>query len=475
MNYETVIGLEVHAQLATNSKLFSESGTEFGLPANTQVDVVCLGLPGVLPVPNRHAVDLAVRAGLGLGCTISEVSEWSRKHYFYPDLPKGYQITQFEHPYALGGGLTIEIRGQTKHVKLTRIHMEEDAGKSVHDEISSSGRSLMDYNRAGTPLIEIVTDPDLRSSDEVVAFLKLLRQTLRYLGVCDGNMEEGNFRCDANVSIRPMGSETLGTRVELKNINSFKFIQSAVEYEVARQASLLDSGERVIQETRLWDAQSKKTKSMRSKEDAHDYRYFPDPDLPPLRLDRDHIERIRGELPELPSAKRLRYIELGLSRDDASTLAEERAIAEFFEEVFAVSNDLKLSANWVLNEVLRECRDASIDSLKFDARALGELVKLISSDVISGRIGKELFGELVESGGSPAAWVEERGLSQVSDTSAIEPIIDDLLKDNQSNVEAYKSGKKNVLGFFVGQVMKATQGKANPKMVNELLRRKLDN
>lgn len=474
MRYETVIGLEVHAQLATNSKLFSESGTAFGEPANTQVDAVCLGLPGVLPVPNEEAVALALRAGLGLGCEIAEISEWSRKHYFYPDLPKGYQITQFEKPYAQGGGLPIEINGKEKFIQLTRIHMEEDAGKSVHDEIGGSGRSMMDYNRAGTPLIEIVTDPDLRSSDEVVAFLKLLRQSLRYLGVCDGNMEEGNFRCDANVSIRPVGEEKLGTRVELKNINSFKFIQSAIEYEVARQSSLLDSGQRVVQETRLWDANSKKTKSMRTKEDAHDYRYFPDPDLPLLRLDKSRIENVREGLPEMPHVRRARYVELGVPGPDAATLTEEREVAEFFDEVYNEAGELKLSVNWVLNEVLRECRGRSITELKFDAKAVGELVKLIADGVISGKIAKELFAELVENGGSPALWVEERGLAQVSDSSAIEPIIDGLLEANAGNVEAYRSGKKNILGFFVGQVMKATQGKANPKMVNELLRKKLD-
>ncbi|MEC8052446.1 MAG: Asp-tRNA(Asn)/Glu-tRNA(Gln) amidotransferase subunit GatB [Myxococcota bacterium] len=474
MRYETVIGLEVHAQLATQSKLFSESGTAFGEPANTQVDAVCLGLPGVLPVPNGEAVELALRAGLGLGCEIAEVSEWSRKHYFYPDLPKGYQITQFERPYAEGGGLPIEVKGKEKFVQLTRIHMEEDAGKSVHDDIGASGRSLMDYNRAGTPLIEIVTDPDLRSPDEVVAFLKLLRQTLRYIGVCDGNMEQGNFRCDANVSIRPMGEEKLGTRVELKNINSFKFIQSAIEYEVARQSTLLDSGERVIQETRLWDANAKKTKSMRTKEDAHDYRYFPDPDLPLLRLDRDHIEKVRASLPELPHVRRQRYMDMGIPDTDAATLTEEREVADFFETVHQVAGDLKLSVNWVLNEVLRECRDTGISQLKFDARSIGELVKLISDGVISGKIAKELFAELIKTGGSPARWVEERGLAQVSDSSAIEPIIDGLLSEHAGNVAAYRSGKKNILGFFVGQVMKATQGKANPKMVNELLRKKLD-
>ena len=474
MRYETVIGLEVHAQLATQSKLFSESGTAFGEPANTQVDVVCLGLPGVLPVPNGEAVELALRAGLGLGCEIAEVSEWSRKHYFYPDLPKGYQITQFERPYAEGGGLPIEVKGKEKFVQLTRIHMEEDAGKSVHDDIGASGRSLMDYNRAGTPLIEIVTDPDLRSPDEVVAFLKLLRQTLRYIGVCDGNMEQGNFRCDANVSIRPMGEEKLGTRVELKNINSFKFIQSAIEYEVARQSTLLDSGERVIQETRLWDANAKKTKSMRTKEDAHDYRYFPDPDLPLLRLDRDHIEKVRASLPELPHVRRQRYVDMGIPDTDAATLTEEREVADFFEAVHQVAGDLKLSVNWVLNEVLRECRDTGISQLKFDAQSIGELVKLISDGVISGKIAKELFAELIKTGGSPARWVEERGLAQVSDSSAIEPIIDGLLSEHEGNVAAYRSGKTNILGFFVGQVMKATQGKANPKMVNELLRKKLD-
>ena len=321
--------------------------------------------------------------------------------------------------------------------------MEEDAGKSVHDDIGASGRSLMDYNRAGTPLIEIVTDPDLRSPDEVVAFLKLLRQTLRYMGVCDGNMEQGNFRCDANVSIRPMGEEKLGTRVELKNINSFKFIQSAIEYEVARQSTLLDSGERVIQETRLWDANAKKTKSMRTKEDAHDYRYFPDPDLPLLRLDRDHIEKVRASLPELPHVRRQRYMDMGIPDTDAATLTEEREVADFFETVHQVAGDLKLSVNWVLNEVLRECRDTDISQLKFDARSIGELVKLISDGVISGKIAKELFAELIKTGGSPARWVEERNLAQVSDSSAIEPIIDGLLSEHEGNVAAYRREKEH--------------------------------
>ena len=474
MSYEVVIGLEVHAQLKTASKLFSGSETRFGAAPNSNTDVVCLGMPGVLPVLNREAVRLAVKAGLGLDCTIHQSSQFSRKHYFYPDSPKGYQITQFDRPYATEGKLEIEVDGERKVVGITRIHMEEDAGKSVHDDATAGARSYVDFNRAGVPLIEIVSEPDLRSSDEAVVYLKNLRQILRYLDVCDGNMEQGSLRCDANVSIRPFGQEKLGTRCELKNINSFRFVQQAIEYEVARQANIIEQGLEVVQETRLWDTQSKTTRSMRSKEEAHDYRYFPEPDLPDLNLPDGYIGELRSELPELPAAKIERYVNtLGLSTFDAGVLADELEVARFFETAIAVHDHPKSVANWTINEVLRELKDQSIADLAFGGKELAELVALINDQTISGKIAKEVFQAMLDTGVSPGDYIEEKGLKQVTDGSQIEPIIDEILAKNPGQVAQYKEGKTKLIGFFVGQVMKETQGKANPGLVNELLKKKL--
>ena len=474
MSYEIVIGLEVHAQLSTESKLFSTSGTAFGASANAQTDVVCLGMPGVLPVLNKKAVELAVKAGLALDCEVHQTSQFSRKHYFYPDLAKGYQITQYDRPYATWGKLEIEVGGAQKTIGITRIHMEEDAGKSVHDDLVAGGRSYVDYNRAGVPLIEIVSEPDMRSADEAVAYLKKLHQILRYIEVCDGNMEEGSFRCDANVSLRPLGQKEFGTRTELKNINSFRFVQQAIEYEVSRQASVLDSGGTIVQETRLWDTKTNTTRSMRSKEEAHDYRYFPEPDLPDLVLEDGYIDTLRALLPELPAARFARYeSEYGLGKKEATVLTEDVHVARFFEEALARHSNPKLIANWTINEVLREAKGEEVNELSFGPESLGELVELIDNQTISGKIAKEVFQAMLESGVAPGQYVEEKGLKQVTDTSAIEAIVDEILARSEAQVAQYKEGNTKVLGFFVGQVMKESRGKANPKIVNELLREKL--
>lgn len=472
--YEPVIGLEVHAQLSTESKLFSWSANTFGASPNSHVDVVCLGMPGVLPVLNERAVELAVRAAIGLDCTIHSASQWSRKNYFYPDLPKGYQISQFDRPYATQGFLSFEFEGGEKTVGITRIHMEEDAGKNVHDDLVAGRRSYVDFNRAGVPLIEIVSEPEIRSAAEAAAYMRTMRQILRYLEVCDGNMEEGSLRCDANVSLRPRGQEEFGTRAEIKNINSFRFVEQAIDYEILRQEELLRGGGTVVQETRLWDSQAKKTRSMRSKEDAHDYRYFPDPDLPELVLEDDFIAGLRGALPELPKAKIERYREeLGLSDYDAKILTDDAEIARFFEAALSAHSNPKGVANWVINEVLREVKDQPLSSLKFDAAALGQLVGLIDAKTISGTIAKEVFAEMMASGTDPAAIVEAKGLKQLDDTDAIEALVATVLANHEESVAKYKAGKTNVKGFLVGQVMKASRGKANPQLVNRLLDEKL--
>jgi aspartyl-tRNA(Asn)/glutamyl-tRNA(Gln) amidotransferase subunit B len=482
MHYEAVIGLEVHAQLLTKSKLFCGCSTAFGAPANSETCEVCLGHPGVLPVLNQHAVELAVRAALALGCTVHAKSQWSRKNYFYPDLPKGYQISQYDRPLATEGELTFDVEGRSRAVRIRRIHMEEDAGKNVHDEALAGQRSYVDFNRGGTPLVEIVSEPDLRSGEEAAAYMKALRQVLRYLEVCDGNMEEGSLRCDANVSVRPAGASELGTRTELKNINSFRFVQAAIEYEVARQQAVLDQRGVIEQETRLWDTQAKLTRAMRSKEEAHDYRYFPDPDLPDLELAPDLVDSVRRALPELPAAKVRRYGEqFGLSAYDARVLTEDRAVARFYEQAVAAYNKPKAVANWVINEVLRELRaieaagqaDASRERLSEErARQLAELVSLVDANVISGKIAKDLFAEL-RPGVSPRRLVEERGLMQVVDVSSLGPLVDQVLANNPESVAKYKAGKTNMLGFFVGQVMKLSGGKASPKLVSELVQKRL--
>jgi aspartyl-tRNA(Asn)/glutamyl-tRNA(Gln) amidotransferase subunit B len=471
--YEPVIGLEVHAQLLTRTKLFCGCSVAFGQGPNSNVCPVCLGWPGALPVPNAEAVRLAVRAALAVGCEVQEHSVFARKQYFYPDLPKGYQISQFEQPLATRGRLTVELDGGTIEAGITRVHMEEDAGKNVH---GVGGNSIVDLNRAGTPLIEIVGDPDLRSSAQAAAYLRTLRDILVALGVNDGNLEEGSFRCDANVSIRPRGSSTLGTRVELKNINSFRFVQKAIDGEVLRQIGILDSGGSIVQETRGYDAERNTTTSLRSKADAHDYRYFPDPDLPPLRVAADDIARERAALPELPLEKRDRYRDaLGVSAGNANTLVSHPRIAEYFEAVLQRFDSPVKAANWITTEVLRGTRTHGLSAeFPVGPAQLAELIELVETGAISGKQAKEVYGEMEGKGTSPKDIVAQRGMRVVSDTTALDVACRQVLEENPKGVEQYKAGKTGTLGFFVGQVMKKTGGSADPKVVNELFKRLLD-
>jgi aspartyl-tRNA(Asn)/glutamyl-tRNA(Gln) amidotransferase subunit B len=472
--YETVIGLEVHAQLATNTKLFSASPNHYGDAPNRNINPVCTAQPGALPVLNRKAVEFAIRAGLATNCNLQKVSVFSRKNYFYPDLPKGYQISQFDKPICLAGWLEIEFENEpgvreTKRINITRIHMEEDAGKSQH----LAGFSLVDLNRAGTPLIEIVSEPDFRSPMEAVAYLKKLRGILQYTEVCDGNMQEGNFRCDANVSVRKVGEQKLGTRAELKNINSFRFVEKAIEYEIQRQINVINSGGKVVQETRLYDSARNVTQSMRSKEEAHDYRYFPEPDLPPLVVSQEWIDRVRSELPELPDAKAQRFVaDFGLPEYDAKVITSTKPLAAFYEKAVAKSgNEPKLVSNWLMTEVLRMLKEADkeIEECPFPADSLGELVGLIKKGDISSKMAKTVFEEMWTSGKDPATIVREKGLVQVSDPTAIEAAIRKVLQSNPKQLADFRSGKDKLFGFFVGQTMKETQGKANPALLNELV------
>lgn len=473
MIYEVVIGVEVHAQLRTKTKMFCGCGTTFGRSPNSQTCPVCLGLPGTLPVINRAAVEMAVRAGLALNCTIGASNQFDRKNYFYPDLPKGYQISQYESPICEHGWIEIAVGDSKKRVKIRRAHLEEDAGKNVHEAGTSGSR--VDLNRAGTPLLEIVTEPDMRSADEVVAYLKGLRDILMYLDVCDGNMDEGSFRCEPNLSLRPLGQKEFGTKVELKNINSFKFVKDAIEYEIKRQTKVLSEGGKIYQETRLWNLDRGETAVMRSKEEAHDYRYFPDPDLVPLKLDKEWIEGFRGSVPELPAVRVSRLVrDYGLPEYDVGVLTVSKGIADYFEASVKLFNQPKTVSNWVMGELTRELNLSGIDitASPVTPERLVDLLQLVEKGTISLKVAREIFPELFSSGKAPEQIVQEKGLTQVSDEGALDKIIDEVLTKNPAQVAQLKEGKQQVLGFLVGQVMKASGGKANPGKVNELLKKK---
>jgi aspartyl-tRNA(Asn)/glutamyl-tRNA(Gln) amidotransferase subunit B len=477
MKFEPVIGLEIHAQLQTRTKIFCGCNTSFGAPPNSQVCPVCLGMPGALPVLNRAAVDYAIKAALALGCDIQPLSIFARKNYFYPDLPKGYQISQYERPLALGGGLDISVEGRVKHVGLTRIHMEEDAGKSLHEGFPDSDRrTYIDYNRSGVPLIEIVSEPDMRSAAEAAEFFERLRDILVWLGVNDGNMEEGSLRCDANVSVRPAGQERFGTKAEVKNLNSFRYVQKALEYEIERQIDLLEGGGRVVQETRLWDSAAGHTLSMRSKEEAHDYRYFPEPDLPPLVVDDARIAAVRGTMPELPEARRQRFVAAyGLPVYDAGVLTSSAGLADYFEKVAAATANPKAASNWVMGELLRTMKErgAAIEQVPLTPAALAGLIGLIDKGTISSSMAKEVFAKMYDSGRSADEIVSAEGLAQNSDEGALLLIVKRVIAANAATVEQFRSGKTKGFGFLVGEVMKGSGGKANPKLANELLKREL--
>ena len=480
MLYEPVIGLEVHAELLTQSKIFCGCSTRFGAAPNHHICPVCAGLPGVLPVLNREVVRFAIRAGLATHCAIAPRSRWARKNYFYPDLPKGYQISQYELPLCTNGYLDIDNGNEsTRRVRLTRIHMEEDAGKNIHD--AGKDFSLVDLNRAGVPLLEIVSEPDMRNSQEAVRYLRSLRAVLQYLEVCDGNMEEGSFRCDANISVRPSGTAALGVKVVIKNLNSFKAVEKALDYEIQRQSRILAEGGSIAQETRLWDADREVTRAMRSKESAHDYRYFPDPDLLPLVIDESWVEEIRAELPELPDARRKRFVSAyGLPAYDAELLTSRRDVADYFEAAVTIHPSAKALSNWIIGDLFRVMKDRRLDEKLYITdwpvapEHLAEMVRMIDQGKISGKIAKTVFEAMLERGEAPAKIVADKGLEQVSDASSIEATVEQILGAHSKQVAEYRSGNEKVFGFLVGQVMKATQGKANPQAVNEALRRKLE-
>ena len=474
--WETVIGLEIHAQLATKSKIFSAASTAYGSEPNTQACAVDLGFPGVLPVLNAEVVNMAIKFGVAIDAEIAPVSVFARKNYFYPDLPKGYQISQFELPIVGRGDLSISLEdGQSKVIGVTRAHLEEDAGKSLHEEFPD--KTGIDLNRAGTPLLEIVSEPDMRSAKEAVAYARKIHTLVQYLEICDGNMQEGSFRCDANVSVRPMGEEKLGTRAEIKNINSFRFLERAINFEVERQIDLIEDGGKVVQQTRLYDSDKDETRSMRSKEEANDYRYFPDPDLLPVAVTDDDIERIRARLPELPEQKRQRYInDLDLSDYNAELLTSSRDIADYFEQALAKAPTLgRQIANWVLGDFTGALNKADLDikDSPINAVMLSELLERIADNTISGKIAKQVFEAMWQGEGSADAIIEAQGLKQITDSGAIESIIDEVIAANPDQVEQFRAGKEKVLGFFVGQIMKQSKGKANPGQVNQMLRDKL--
>ncbi|MBT6118584.1 MAG: Asp-tRNA(Asn)/Glu-tRNA(Gln) amidotransferase subunit GatB [Rhodospirillaceae bacterium] len=471
--WEMVIGLEVHAQVVSEAKLFSGAATDFGAEPNSQVSLVDAAMPGMLPVINEVCVHQAVRTGLGLKAEINLVSVFDRKNYFYPDLPAGYQISQFTRPIVGKGEIEIDLAdGSSRTIGITRLHLEQDAGKSLHDQ--DPKRSFIDLNRSGVALMEIVSEPDMRSAEEAAAYLRKMRAILRYLGTCDGNMDEGSMRCDVNVSMRRLG-DPLGTRCEIKNVNSIRFLQQAIEYEARRQVAILEDGGTIDQETRLFDSRKGETRTMRSKEEAHDYRYFPDPDLLPLELDADWVETLKADLPELPDEKKARFVEVfGITPYDAGILVAEQDRADYFEAV-AEGRDAKLAANWMISELFGRLNKASLEiaDSPVSAAALGELVDMIADDTISGRIAKEVFDEMVETGQGAGAIVEAKGLKQITDTGALETVVDEIIAGNPEQAEQFREGKQSVVGWFVGQAMKATQGKANPKAVNEILRKKL--
>jgi len=477
MEFEAVIGLEVHAQLSTESKIFCSCSTEFGAPPNTHVCPVCMGMPGVLPVLNEKAVDYAIRMGLATHCTIAEHSIFARKNYFYPDLPKGYQISQFEEPLCEHGYVEIEWDGRRKRIGITRIHMEEDAGKSVHaEEFVSKNETLVDLNRCGVPLIEIVSEPDMRSPREAYLYLATLKQILEYLEISDCNMEEGSLRCDANVSLRPVGAKEFGVKTEVKNMNSFHGVEKALEYEIERQREILLKGGKITQQTMLWNAKEGKIVPMRSKEEANDYRYFPEPDLVPLDVDRAWVNRIARELPELPFQRKQRFVkDYALPDYDATVLTASKYLADFYEEAMKLYEDAKKLSNWIMGEVLRFLgeRKLEIQDSLISPKNLVELLRLIDDDTINANTAKSIFDEVAETGKSPRKIVEAKGLVQVSDSSELEAIVVEVIESHPAELEKYLAGKENLIGFFMGQVMKATQGKANPKLVNELLRKKL--
>ena len=475
--YETVVGLEVHVQLATATKIFCGCPTGFGAPPNTNVCPVCLGLPGALPVLNRAAVELAIKGALALNCRIRPHSRFARKNYFYPDLPKGYQISQYDEPFAEFGYVDIAVDGVPKRIRVTRVHMEDDAGKSIHEGFKDSGRcSYVDLNRSGTPLIEIVSEPDMRSSDEAYAYLAEVKQALQFIEVSSCDMEKGHLRCDANVSVRLTGEEKLGTKVEVKNLNSFRFLKQALDYEIARQVALIDSGGSVLQETRLYDPDLGETAGMRSKEEAHDYRYFPEHDLVPLRIGDEWLATIAATMPELPARKRARFLEeYGLSEYDADVLTASRATAEYFETVARASGNPKMAANWVMGDLmaLLKAEGKEIAESPVSAAHLGELVKLIAGGQLSGKLAKEIFPKMFSTGEAAGAIMEKEGLKQISDSGALEKVIAGVIAGNPKQVEQYRGGKTTVINFLVGQAMKATRGQANVALVTELFKQKL--
>lgn len=476
MEYEAVIGLEVHAQLLTKSKMFCGCSTKFGEVPNTQTCPICIGMPGVLPVMNRKAIEFTIKTGLALNCSIAPYSRFARKNYFYPDLPKGYQISQYELPIATEGYLEIIVGGDIKKIGITRVHLEEDTGKNIHEGII--GASYVDLNRAGVPLMEIVSKPDIRSPEEAVEYMMKLRSILRYLGVCDGDMEKGSLRCDANVSLRPVGSVGFGTKTEIKNMNSFRHVKQALEYEIKRQKEIIEEEGKIIQETRLWDPDQGITASMRTKEEAHDYRYFPEPDLVPLVIGRQWIEEVRKTLPELPHIKRERFVkEYGLPEYDSDLITSSKAMADYFEECLRLYPKPKIVSNWIMGELMRLLNqdNKEIEECPVRPEHLADMLRLIDKKVISGKIAKTVFEEIYRTGKDATAIVKEKGLIQISDEEELLKVINKVIEENPGQVSEYRSGKEKLFGFFVGQVMRLTEGRANPSMVNELLKKKLGN